>query len=121
MFAVARVAWMFKFFGATDVSIMRGGMQKWVKEGRPTFSGLYRRGTGLKRYGDFDGYKVNDPTLLVDDVTKMHDIAAKLHNGCQVSQIVDSRIPSAFGSGGTQLSEELRGGNIPGSLNVPFD
>ena len=120
MFAVARVAWMFKFFGATDVSIMRGGMQKWTGEGRPTFSGPYEKGMGLVQDGgDYDGYNVHDPTLLVDDVTKMHDLAGKLHSGCQVSQILDSR-PSAVYGNFAQISEDLRGGNIPYSLNVPF-
>ena len=84
MFAVARVAWMFKYFGATDVSIMRGGMQKWAAEGRPTFSGPYEKGTGLVKddWCDYDGYQVNDPTMLVNDVNKMHEIAGKLHSGC---------------------------------------
>ena len=41
MFTVARAAWMFRFFGATDVRILSGGLKKWIKEGRLTASGAY--------------------------------------------------------------------------------
>lgn len=39
--AVARAAWMLRYFGASNVRIMNGGLQKWVKEGRPVHEGPY--------------------------------------------------------------------------------
>ena len=37
MQAVARAAWMFQFFGASNVRIMNGGLQKWLAEGRSVY------------------------------------------------------------------------------------
>jgi len=34
MFAVARAAWMLRYFGARNVRILNGGLKKWLKEGR---------------------------------------------------------------------------------------
>jgi thiosulfate/3-mercaptopyruvate sulfurtransferase len=39
MFSVARAAWMMKFFGASDVRILDGGMKKWLSEDKPTAKG----------------------------------------------------------------------------------
>jgi len=36
IFTVARAAWMMKYFGATNVRILNGGMKKWKAEGKPT-------------------------------------------------------------------------------------
>ena len=35
MFSVARVAWLFRFFGAQRVRILNGGLTKWMAEGKP--------------------------------------------------------------------------------------
>ena len=39
IFSVARVAWMFKYFGANNVRVLNGGYKKWVHEHRKTASG----------------------------------------------------------------------------------
>ena len=39
MFSVARLAWMLRYFGASNVRILDGGFRKWNAEGRKTFSG----------------------------------------------------------------------------------
>ena len=36
IFSVARAAWMMKYFGATNVKILNGGMKKWLAEGKKT-------------------------------------------------------------------------------------
>ena len=54
MFAVARVAFMFRHFGATNVRIMNGGLKKWLKEEkRPVYKGIYDYGEGLPEEGDY--------------------------------------------------------------------
>ena len=64
MFAVARVAWMFRYFGATDVRIMSGGFKKWQKEERPVFKGMYDYGEGLPEDGDYS-YEAVDKSRLI--------------------------------------------------------
>ena len=41
MFSVARCALMLRYFGASNVRILNGGLQKWISEGRPVFTGAY--------------------------------------------------------------------------------
>jgi thiosulfate/3-mercaptopyruvate sulfurtransferase len=36
IFSAARAAWMMKYFGATNVKILNGGMKKWLAEGKQT-------------------------------------------------------------------------------------
>jgi len=39
MFSVARAAWMFRYFGASNVRILNGGLLKWKAEGREVAQG----------------------------------------------------------------------------------
>ena len=39
IFSVARAAWMMRYFGATNVKILNGGMKKWLAEWKPTTYG----------------------------------------------------------------------------------
>ena len=77
MFAVARVAWMLRYFGATDVRIMSGGYKKWQQEGRPFFSGIYDYGEGLPEDGDYN-YEASDTSLLISNISDVHDFARKI-------------------------------------------
>lgn len=80
MFSVARAAWMLRYFGATDVRIMNGGFQKWLREEREYFSGPYTRGEGLAKDGDFS-YEVQDSSTVITDIAKVHAIASSLNDG----------------------------------------
>lgn len=74
MFTVARFAWMCRFFGATNVRIMNGGLQKWIKEGRDVYSGPYTPGDGLPEGGDFS-FEAKTPEKVITDIAKIHDVA----------------------------------------------
>ena len=80
MFSVARCAWMLRFFGASNVRIMNGGLQKWISEGRSVFSGAYSAGEGLTADGDYN-YGAAEPERVITDISKVHEIAGNLHNG----------------------------------------
>lgn len=34
IFSAPRVAWMFRYFGATNVQVLNGGLKKWKAENR---------------------------------------------------------------------------------------
>ena len=80
MFSVARCAAMFTYFGAENVRIMNGGLKKWLKEGRPVYTGSYVPGEGLEADGDYS-YTTNDPDKFIKDVTKIHQIAGSIVRG----------------------------------------
>ena len=46
MYAVARAAWIFRYYGAKNVRILNGGLKKWIMEGRPTFKGEQKKTEG---------------------------------------------------------------------------
>lgn len=119
MFAVARVAWMFRYFGAADVRIMSGGFKKWIKEDRAFYKGVYDYGEGLPEEGDYS-YEVIDSSRLITKISEVHKIARKLHSGCMENQITDARPPPVF-KGEVAMPKGLRGGNIFGSINMPCD
>lgn len=81
MFSVARCAWMLRFFGAGNVRIMNGGLQKWIKEGRAVYSGPYTDGEGLKADDDYSNWEAHDTSLVISDIKEIHDISRKLHHG----------------------------------------
>ena len=74
---------MLRFFGAGNVRIMNGGLQKWIKEDRPVYSGPYTDGEGLAADGEYSGWEAHDPSLVISDIEKVHEIARKLHHGDQ--------------------------------------
>ena len=110
MFSVARVAWMFRYYGADNVRIMSGGMKKWLAEGRPVYEGSYEDGQGLPEDNDYS-YIIEKPEIAYTNVTDVHDIARKIFNEEQDSewQITDARPPPSFSKG-----------NITGSINMPI-
>ena len=74
-FSVARCAWMLRYFGAANVRIMNGGLQKWIKEGRPVHTGAYTVGEGLPvEEGDYS-YGAQEPDRVITDIAKVHEIA----------------------------------------------
>ena len=99
----ARGWFTFRHFGAREVAILDGGMQKWVAEGRPTESG-----EAAPREGSFDA--VEGP----DVVTKQ-----QLLGGLDCA-ILDARGKGRFEATEPEPRAGLAGGHIPGSRNVPF-
>lgn len=105
MYAVARAAWMFRYFGAKNVRILNGGLKKWLQEGRPSVSGEIKKTEG----GDFS-YSPMDESLLIMDIAQMHKVAEKLYlRDDSAPQVIDTRPEHAFMSG-----------RIQNSNNIPF-
>lgn len=122
MFSVARCAWMLRYFGASNVRIMNGGLQKWISEDRPVYTGDYTVGEGLPEEGDYS-YATQDEDRVISDISKVHDIAGKLHAGSNEWQITDARAPARFNGEVEEPrfnGEVVRSGKITGSTNVPY-
>ncbi|MEM9012975.1 MAG: 3-mercaptopyruvate sulfurtransferase [Pseudomonadota bacterium] len=107
LFSAARVWWMFRLFGKTDVAVLDGGLPKWRAEGRPldddTPPPRERHFTARRDAG------------LVRDVTQVA-AAAKLGH----EQIVDARSPSRFRGEEVEPRPGLRAGHMPGAINVHY-
>ncbi len=108
LFSAARVWWMFRIFGHDDVAVLDGGLPKWLGEGRPTESD-----PPIPRERHFTA-RVNTP--LVRDLEQM-----KANLAAAREQVVDVRSAGRFAGTEPEPWPELRGGHIPGSLNLPFE
>jgi thiosulfate/3-mercaptopyruvate sulfurtransferase len=107
IYSAARVWWMFRVFGHTDVAVLDGGLPKWLAEGRPVTSEVpdprERHFTGRRN------------AALVRDVTQVAR-AVKLRD----EQIVDARSPGRFRGEEAEPRKGLRAGHMPGAINVHF-
>lgn len=107
LFSAARVWWLFRHMGNTNIAVLDGGLPKWVAEGRHTESTpptIRDRHMTAIRNAD-----------LVRDVTQVA-LASKLNQ----AEIVDARAAERFRGDAPEPRQGLRAGHIPNSKNVPF-
>ena len=106
--SAARVWWTFRAFGHENVAALDGGLPKWRAEGRPVQRGeaapTPRRFTATLR-----------PELV------RHVQAMRENLGSRSEQVVDARSRGRFRGTEPEPRAGLRGGHIPGSLNLPYD
>lgn len=105
--AAARVWWLFRLMGQTNVAVLDGGFPKWQSEDRPT--------EDLPPMVRDRHMTVRVQNHLVRDVTQVA-AAAKLGD----HEILDARAPGRFRGEEAEPREGLRSGHIPGSRNLPF-
>ena len=105
--SAARVWWMFRLMGQTNVAVLDGGLPKWRAEGHPV--------EDLPPVIRDRHMTVRVQNHLVRDVTQVSS-AAKLGD----HEIIDARAAERFQGAVPEPREGLRSGHIPGSRNVPF-
>ena len=108
MRSAARLWWMFKVFGYSDVVVLDGGFPKWVKENRSTTADLTE-----KEIRHLTIYEDKSIVADRDDVLR----ATKL-NHCS---IIDARSEGRFIGTAPEPRSGLRSGSIENSINVPYE
>ena len=107
LFSAARMWWLFRLMGKSDVAVLDGGFPKWRAEGRPVEDAAPsvrdRHMTASRQ------------DRLVRDVTQ---VARDVKLGAR--QVIDARSPSRFRGEEPEPRPGLRAGHIPGSRNVHF-
>ena len=106
--SAALVWWTFRAMGHDRVAVLDGGLRKWRAEGRPVETGqakVTRRrfSARLRRH-------------LVRDLQHM-----RRNINSRSEQTLDARSHGRFVGTEPEPREGLRGGHIPGSLNLPYD
>ncbi|MFD1880834.1 3-mercaptopyruvate sulfurtransferase [Paracoccus pacificus] len=105
--SAARVWWLFRLMGKSDVAVLDGGLGKWLAEGRAVEDMppiLRDRHITVQRQAG-----------LVKDVTQVAR-ASKLGDHA----IVDARGAERFRGDAPEPRPGLRTGHIPGARNLPF-
>ena len=106
--ASARVWWTFRAFGHNRVAVLDGGFPHWREEGRPIET---LEPSPVRRH--FTAHF--DPELVTDLDSVRRNIETRR------TQIVDARSAGRFAGTEPEPRPGLRGGHIPGSLNLPYD
>ncbi|HKH80837.1 MAG TPA: 3-mercaptopyruvate sulfurtransferase [Methylovirgula sp.] len=103
----ARVWWTLRLYGAKDVKILAGGLQKWKSEGRALDEGEVKRAA--------ENFVVNFDRAGVASLEMVRRAAAE-----GSPQIVDARSAARFRGEAPEPRPGVRSGHIPGSFNLPW-
>jgi thiosulfate/3-mercaptopyruvate sulfurtransferase len=108
LFSAARLWWMLKSFRHTKVSVLDGGLPKWLSDGFASASGAAK----AKSTGAFHA------KLDMAKVKNLNEVAAAIQTG--VAQIVDARSPSRFRGEEPEPRPGVRPGHMPSASNVHY-
>jgi thiosulfate/3-mercaptopyruvate sulfurtransferase len=107
-YSVGRDWWMFKVFGHDKVSVLDGGLPKWVAEGRPTVSSEQPQITPAVFKATYRPHLVREMGQIMDNYHTKKE------------QVIDSRPKGRFDGTAPEPNKSLHSGHILGTTNVPF-
>lgn len=108
IFGSARAWWMFRAFGHSRVAVLDGGLPAWLAAGgelEPGSSAACSRAYSAR----LDHTVVRDAAQILANVQSRGE------------QVLDARSEGRFAGTEPEPRPGLRGGHIPGSLNLPHD
>lgn len=104
-----RAWWMFKAMGHSQIAVLDGGLSAWKNENLPT-EPIRENKTIL---GDFKAKYQSD--LVIDAKALIENIDSKKF------QVIDARVRERFLGLIPEPRENMSGGHIPNSINLPFE
>ena len=107
MFSAPRLWWTLKAMGHHTVKVLDGGFPKWRREGRAVE-------TGPAHPANKFFTAIREPALIRDFAAVMGIVQNKS------AQIVDARSPARFKAEEPEPRAGVRGGHMPGALNVHY-
>ena len=108
-FSAPRVYWTFKVFGHERISILQGGLPKWINEKRPVESGS--PSYPAKEYNS---------NFKPDLVKKYKDITNHISQCNKNVHVIDARPSGRFDGKDPEPRAGLDSGSMPYSINLPF-
>lgn len=108
LFSAARLWWMLKSFGHAKVSVLNGGLPKWLRDGFAVES-------GSAKPKQSSGFKAKLDTTKVKSLS---DAANAIQ--CGSAQIADARSGTRFRGEEPEPRPGVRPGHMPGALNVHY-
>jgi thiosulfate/3-mercaptopyruvate sulfurtransferase len=108
VFSAPRVWWNLRAMGHERVAVLDGGLPKWVAEGRAVETGWREPAHGK--------FKAHVDPRLVADVTR---VSRALNE--RDAQVIDARPALRFAGKAPEPRAGVRGGHMPGALNIPWD
>jgi thiosulfate/3-mercaptopyruvate sulfurtransferase len=108
LFSAARFWWMLNTFGQRYISVLNGGLPKWLAEGHPVESG--------KPAPPPDRHFI--PKMNAARVKSISEVAAALKS--KKAQVVDARSGPRFRGEEAEARPGVRPGHMPGSKNLHY-
>lgn len=108
VYSSPRVWWMFKAMGHENIAVLDGGLPKWIKQGFPTqpiLKSTYPKGTFSAKF---------IPNMVKNAKSILNNIDQK------EALVIDARSAGRFCGSEPEPRKDLKGGHIPGSLNLPY-
>ena len=118
MYSSCRLWWSLKYFGHKNVSVLDGGMKKWLKENRPTSNEVNQdigKFSNIDKINTKNKYKVSENAEWIKNKKQ---IDANIKNFS--FQTVDARSRERFEGKVDEPRPGLKRGCIIGSKNIPF-
>lgn len=107
LFSAARVWWLFRLFGHTDVAVLDGGLPAWIKHEFEVTDNSPEVSPG--------NFTANTEPSLVTSVEDMRD---NCHN--RRYTVLDARPATRYRGEAPEPRPELPSGHMPGSTSLPF-
>lgn len=108
LMSAGRAFWMFTIMGHRNLRVLDGGLKAWMAEGRPVTT-VIPRPTPAIYVPQFDSSRVRSRAEMLANAVS------------RAEQVIDARSADRFHARQPEPRPVLRGGHIPGSLNLPFD
>ena len=110
----ARLWWLLRHFGHTDVAVLDGGLREWREAGGPL-----RGGTEEIQPGSFHARPGEDDTARIEELATAAERDPRgAGRGGPVPLLLDARAPERY-RGETEPIDSVAG-HIPGARNLPF-
>ena len=108
LFSAARVWWLLRYFGHSQVAVLDGGLPKWLSENRLSESGEAKPAINRQF----------NPSVNARHLKGLGDVlsATTEHD----SLILDARAANRFDGSSAELRPGVASGHIPGSRNLPY-
>jgi thiosulfate/3-mercaptopyruvate sulfurtransferase len=107
VYSSPRAWWMFRAMGHEEVVVLDGGLPKWRREGRP-----------VEDLPPTPSYRHFTPRPNLALVRTYEQMRGNLETAGE--QVVDARGPARFYAQEPEPRPGVKGGHIPGSINVPY-
>lgn len=109
-----RAWWLFNYFGHPNISVLDGGLKKWVAEGRPIESG--ESSPAIK---SAFGARCS-PEMLASYENVIDINSSHLSGNANTKQIVDARSKGRFLGLDPEPIPSIPSGHMAGSVNLPW-
>lgn len=108
IYSAPRVRWLFNYMGFTNIAVLDGGLKAWLSHNKPTQINYSQPDT----LGDFTANRQPEKLKFTEDVLE----ASNTKNVC----VIDARSEGRFLGIEPEPRQDLAGGCIPSSKNLPF-